>query len=357
MGVAAAWNPANVVLETSDRSFSEIVHKWAAANGVTVSHADDGERMYDDIVVLSNDPELIERAFTRLANGGTFAVVSSEPISRMTQLDIGRIHYDHLALMGTTSSDISAAYAPIRTDVKAGGRMWAIGAAGPMGQMHVQRGLELEGHPVLLLASDLVSTRLGALEDKFGEGARARGIDLVMLSRDDFPDQASFDAKIAEVADGKGYDDIVVLAPATAAVEGAYKHVADNAMMNIFAGLPRGTMCKFDLNLVTARGVRFTGTSGSSIGDLRQMLALTESHELVTNRSVAAVAGLEGLPDGLRSVMDGRFAGKIVIYPNIDLPLTPLEELAEKLPDVAAKLAPDGSWTNAAEQELLRELL
>jgi hypothetical protein len=36
-----------------------------------------------------------------------------------------------------------------------------------------------------------------------------------------------------------------------------------------------------------------------------------------------------------------------------DLPLTPLTDLAKKLPTVAAKLD-KGQWTLAAEQELLR---
>ncbi len=358
LGGAAAWRPRAVVMEATDPAFQRTVRDWATDAGVTVGDADQGERMYDDIVVLSNDADLIERAFARLANGGTFAIVTDKPIERKVQLDIGRIHYDKLALMGTTASDISAAYTPIRTDIKAGGRMWALGAGGPMGQMHVQRGLELEGHPNLLLASDLVPERLETLMKKLGGGARERGIELEILWRKAFDDQASMDAEISRLAQGQGYDDIVVLAPSTAAVEGAYMHLADDAVMNIFAGLPRGTMCGFDVNLVTQRGVRFTGMSGSSISDLRQMLALTESHELATNRSVAAVAGLEGFPDGLRAVIDGRFAGKVVIYPNIgSLPLTPVDELADKLPTVAAKLAPDGSWTNAAEEELLRELL
>ena len=358
LGKAQAWRPRALVMETTDPTFNRTLREWAGDAGVTVGDADQGERMYDDIVVLSNDPDLIERAFKRLANGGTFAIVTDKPIERRVQLDIGRIHYDNLALMGTTSSEIGAAYTPIRTDVKAGGRMLAIGAAGPMGQMHVQRGLELQDHPVQLVASDLVSNRLGALSEKFGATAQEQGIELVTLARDTFPDQASMDAALRNATGGEGFDDIVVLAPATVAVEGAYQHLAENAVMNIFAGLPRGTMCGFDANLVTQRGVRFTGTSGSSIGDLREMLALTESHELATNRSVAAVAGLEGFKDGLRAVIDGRFAGKVVIYPNIgSLPLTPIEELGETLPGVAAKLAADGSWTNAAEAELLRELL
>ncbi|MEZ4612249.1 MAG: hypothetical protein R2838_18715 [Caldilineaceae bacterium] len=70
---------------------------------------------------------------------------------------------------------------------------------------------------------------------------------------------------------------------------------------------------------------------------------------------MAAVAGLEGVPDGLRAVADGRFAGKVVIYPHIkQLPLTPLEDLADVYPTVYAKLKDGQTWTNEAEEELLR---
>ena len=51
--------------------------------------------------------------------------------------------------------------------------------------------------------------------------------------------------------------------------------------------------------------------------------------------------------------MDGRFPGKIVIFPALrDLPLTPLAELATKEPEVGSGLDADGSWTIAAEAAL-----
>ncbi len=118
-------------------------------------------------------------------------------------------------------------------------------------------------------------------------------------------------------------------------------------------------MAMFDINAVVQRGVRFTGTSGSSIEDLQRMLFLTETHALATNRSVAAVAGLEGVLDGMRAVIEGRFPGKVVIFPNLSkpLPLTAVEELAQTLPTVFAKLDDAGNWTHEAEEELLEQLL
>lgn len=358
LGEAANWRPKSVVVEAGETALADAVRSWAGRSGVEVVASDDGTREYDDIVVLGNDPDLIEAAFKRLAKGGTFAIVSSEPVARWVQLDIGRIHYDGLALVGTNQREISAAYKPIRTELKAGGRMWALGAGGPMGHMHVQRAIEMEGHPQQMVVSNLHLSRIQALAQKFHESAEAADIEFIPLSLEMFADQQSMDKHLRALTNNEGFDDVVVMAPSTSAVEAAMIHYAEDAVMNIFAGLPRGTMCGFDVNHTIARGVRYTGTSGSSIDDLRGMLHLTESHELATNRSVAAVAGLEGLPEGLRSVADGKFAGKVVIYPHVHgLPLTPIERLGERLPKVAARLAEDGSWTNEAEEELLRELL
>ena len=43
----------------------------------------------------------------------------------------------------------------------------------------------------------------------------------------------------------------------------------------------------------------------------------------------------------------------MLIFPQIhDLPLMGLDELEEKLPDVAAKLGPGGTWNDEAEKAL-----
>lgn len=354
LGAATQWTPRAVVLDVRDAAFADAVRGWAAAANVDVI-ADDGAMQFDDIVILGNAPDLIERAFARLAKGGIFNVVTATPVPRPVSLDIGRMHYDHLMTVGTTGADVSAAYTPVRTQLQASGRAWILGAAGPMGQMHVQRALEMDGRPGLMVATNLHRDRMEATEEKLAGLVRSTGANLVYFSEQSFADRSAFDAELRAITQGHGFDDIVVIAASTKAVEAAMPHAADHAVVNVFAGLPRGTQAMFDLNDIIARGVRYTGTSGSSIEDLRHMLDLTESHALSTNGAVAAVAGLEGVPDGLRAVAEGRFAGKVVIYPHIKhLPLTPLEELAADYPTVYAKLKDGQTWTNEAEAELLR---
>ncbi|MFQ6057533.1 MAG: alcohol dehydrogenase, partial [Anaerolineae bacterium] len=129
-------------------------------------------------------------------------------------------------------------------------------------------------------------------------------------------------------------------------------------VMNIFAGLPRGTKAVLDLSSVYTRDVRFIGSSGSRIWHLQRVLDKARAGALAPSRSVAAISGISGAWEGLKAVQEGRFAGKIVVYPQIEnLGLTPLSELKEKLPAVYARLGPGEMWTREAEEELLRELL
>jgi len=359
LGRAEQWRPAKVVLDVRDAAFAETVRTWAQQHAIAVVEGDDGAARYDDIVVLGGDAGLCERAFARLANGGMFNVVLDQPFDRSVSVDIGRMHYDHLYVVGTDGGDLSAAYAPARTQLKEGGVTWVLGAAGPMGQMHFLRALTLPGKPGKIVATNLHAVRMEPVRKQFARQAAAAGVDVIYMSQDQYAGEEEFFAVKLQETGGRGYDDIVIMAPTVAAIEQAATMAADNAVINVFAGLTRGTQARIDLNDVARRGVRYTGTSGSSIADLTHMRDLVESKQLPTNRSVAAVAGLEGVAEGLRSVAEGRFAGKVVIYPNLSkpLPLTPLEELHKVLPAVAARLDEDGMWTPEAEQELLAEML
>jgi threonine dehydrogenase-like Zn-dependent dehydrogenase len=359
LGAAAAWRPSRVVLDVRDEPFAAAVRAWAQQTGVTVTDGDDGATRYDDIVALGHDPDLIERTFGRLANGGVFNVVIDQPLPRNVSVDIGRMHYDHLLVVGTDRRDLSTAYTPVRTQLKPGGVTWILGAAGPMGQMHLLRALSLPGRPAKIVATNLHARRMEPVRRQLARQAAASGVDLVYFSNDEFADDDAFFARKRVETGGRGYDDIAIMAPTVAAIEQASEMTAADAVVNVFAGLTRGTQARIDLNQVAAHGVRYTGASGSSIDDLRAMRDLVESRQLPTNRSVAAIAGMEGVAEGLEAVANGRFAGKVVIYPNLRQPLqlTPLADLATVLPSVYARLDEDGMWTNAAEVELLETML
>jgi L-sorbose 1-phosphate reductase len=66
---------------------------------------------------------------------------------------------------------------------------------------------------------------------------------------------------------------------------------------------------------------------------------------------------LETAAEAIESVIEGKYPGKVVIFPQIhNLPLMGLKELKERLPEVAAKLGDDNMWTNEAEEVLIEKM-
>ena len=341
---AASWGiPATEIDLSAEDAFQQANEK-AGGEGI------------DDIVILGMDADIVEQALAVMAKRGTLNLVATASMSRPVAVDVGRIHYDGLALVGTMETDISRAYDPIRTEIKPGGRAWFLGAAGPMGHMLVQYAIETPAKPALVVPHDMVGWRLAELCTKLEPIAEAKGVEFVALNAEGmaFPD---VHARLDEIAP-QGFDDIVVPAPSPRAVEMTISHIRQDGVINIFAGLPRGTMANLDLSVVYRKNARFTGSSGSGISHMLTMLDKAEKGELEPQQVMAAIASLEGAKDGLESVANARFAGKVVIYPQIkSLPLTPLSELEEHLPKVAALLGKGHTWTKAAEDELLGQLL
>ncbi len=311
---------------------------------------------FDDILLLGNvAPEIIEGVATTLADHSVLNLISGHEISRKVSLDIGRIHYNWHYYLGTNSDQPADAYQESRTaDLLPGGLAWFIGAGGPMGQMHVQRAVMHKQPPKLIVATDVDVIRLQSVADRYGKIADERGIELVTLNPKELGDE-KFNAELKRLSKGRGFDDIVSMVPVAALIEHAADYLAAGAWFNIFAGVARGTMASLDLNQIIRKRVRFLGSSGSSLSDMRETLARVESDELSTNASLAAIGGMSAAAEGLKAVKEGWYPGKTLIFPLIhDLPLTPLPELKEKLPSVFAKLKDGQFWTAEAEDELLR---
>jgi threonine dehydrogenase-like Zn-dependent dehydrogenase len=316
-------------------------------------------RGFDDILLLGSvEPDVIEAIAPALANHGIMNFVRETPVARKLRLDIGRIHYNWHHYVGTDTGDPADAYRESRTsDLLAGGVAWFIGAGGPMGQMHVQRAVQHANPPRRIVATDVDGARLQSVVDRFGAMAKERGIDLVAINPKTLT-PAQFDARLRELADGGGFSDIVSMVPVAALIEHAAAFLDEGGWFNIFAGVARGTMASIDVNPIIWSRVRFLGSSGSSLADMRETLRRVESDELSTNASLAAIGGMAAAKEGLQAVKEGWYPGKTLIFPRIrDLALTPLPELKEKYPTVYSKMQDGQFWTQEAEEELLRLLL
>jgi threonine dehydrogenase-like Zn-dependent dehydrogenase len=217
--------------------------------------------------------------------------------------------------------------------------------------MHVQRAIQLEGGPSVVVSTDISDSRLEDMVDSFGPEAEARAVELVTLN----PLNKAAYAKGMARFQGSGFDDIVVLAPVPSVISEASTYLAPGGVMNVFAGVLRGTMAQIDLSRVYLDGIRVIGHTASSIDDLKLMLFQAENNLLAPNRSVAAIGSLDAAREGLVALQDAVYPGKVVIYPHIrSMPITAVPALAEEMPAVYARLANGREWTVEAENEFLR---
>jgi threonine dehydrogenase-like Zn-dependent dehydrogenase len=359
-GFDQASHPARLLLTNIPDDFASWLEERAAAMGVEVLRAEDLAAPpitpVDDIVLLGADADVVEQVSPHLADFGVVALIAEDEMARKIAVDVGRVHYNRWVYVGGRDPDIARAYrdVPVRSSLRPEGRAWFVGAGGPMGRMHVQRALQAHESPRTIMCTDVSDTRLADLCTSFGAEAEANGIELICvnpLNKDEY--QATMARFRSE-----GFDDIIVLAPIPPVIADAATHLAAKGVMNIFAGVARGTMADLDLSDAYRKDVRVIGHSASTIDDLRLMLNQAEQGQLSPNRSVAAVGSLSAARDGLQAVQDTTFPGKVVIYPNIrDMPLTAITELKDTLPSVYAKLRDGREWTVEAEQEFLRQML
>jgi threonine dehydrogenase-like Zn-dependent dehydrogenase len=233
-----------------------------------------------------------------------------------------------------------------------------IGAGGPMGQMHVKLAMEQENAPKTIIATDIDDQRVETLKDKFESLARERGISFHILNPNNFADPSQFRSHVLELNNGGLFDYVVCLAAIPPVIEDAATYLGDRAVLNIFAGVSKGTIVKLDVKEVATKSVRFIGSSGSSLDDMEFTLRKLERGELDTNSSVAGIAGMNDVWKGIDSVRTGSFAGKIVIYPHIrNLDLVTVEELKKRFSSIVPLLAKGDGWTREAEEAFLEEAL
>ncbi len=312
---------------------------------------------FDDIVILDpRSAEMVGEAAKLIARRGTFNLVGREPLDGPVQIDVGRIHYDYTAYVGNPGPDIAASYGEARNrcELRSGGAAVFVGAAGPMGQMHVQRAIELPDGPALIIATDINPKRLATLEASFVPLAEERGKRLIPFN----PAEAaeSLEDLVMRETDGRGADDVVVCVPVAPLMASSAQVMAPDGMLVLFAGVPNGTLAPLNMSVVYQHNAQYTGTSGSTLDDQRRVIQKTLAGELSPNRSVAAIGGMEAAQESVRAMMEGDYPGKIVVFPQITgVPLTGVAELEESFPHVAERLGPGGIWTYEAERALIEE--
>ncbi len=309
---------------------------------------------FDDIVML--DPRAaatVGAVATHIARRGTLNLVGQTALDGLVDTDVGRLHYDYTAYLGGQGPDIATSYGEARNrcDLRPRGTTVFVGAGGPMGLMHVQRAIQQPDGPSKIVATEMSDERLTSLVDRLAHLAESNDCELLTFNSQT-ADQSLHDF-VMGITDNQGADDVVVSVPISAVMAEGDTLMNPDGMLVFFAGVPNGTLAPLNLSAVYLNNAQYTGTSGLTIHDQQQVVDLANQGDLSPGSIVGAVGGMRAAKDGLQALVDGSYSGKVLIFPQIhDLPLMGLDELKEKLPDVAEKLAPGDTWNDEAERAL-----
>jgi threonine dehydrogenase-like Zn-dependent dehydrogenase len=242
--------------------------------------------------------------------------------------------------------------------IRKGGNMTILAGCGPMGLGAIDYALHQDHKPGLLVVTDIDENRLTRAARLFPpEHAEKENVRLIYVNTGTMNNPAGY---LRDLTDGKGFDDVLVLAPVKPVVEQADAILGFGGCMNFFAG-PSNTEFKADVNFYNIH-YAFThimGTSGGNTDDMLESLKLMSEGKINPAIMITHIGGLDSVIDTTMNLPNIP-GGKKLIYTNISMPLVSLENLDKlgktnplfkKLHEIVSKN--DFIWSLEAEEYLL----
>ncbi|CAH0536043.1 zinc-binding dehydrogenase [Vibrio marisflavi] len=242
--------------------------------------------------------------------------------------------------------------------IKEGGSLALLACAGPMGIGAIDYAINGPVRPKRIVVTDIDEDRLARAESLIPRSkAEDNGIELHYVNTAELSDPVSH---LVGLNDGRGYDDVMVYAAVAEVLEQADDLLGNDGCLNFFAG-PTDKNFKVPFNFfnVHYEATHIVGTSGGSTGDMIESIELSEANKINPSYMITHVGGIEAAPHTILNQLEIP-GGKKLIYPHINLPLTPITEF-KKLADVDPFFieldemlqASNYVWNESAERALL----
>ncbi|GLC30400.1 zinc-binding dehydrogenase [Clostridium omnivorum] len=239
-----------------------------------------------------------------------------------------------------------------------GGKMALLAATGPMGLGAIEYIINCDRRPSLLVVTDIDEKRIAKAKAIFSkEKAAERGVELIFVNTKDIEDVPEY---LMRLSGGTGFDDVYAYAPVRSVVEQADKILGRDGCLNFFAG-PTDTKFSGELNYYNVHyaSTHVIGTTGGNTDDLKECLKMTEAGLINPAVMVTHIGGLDSAAEATLNLpkLPG---GKKLIYTNIDMELTAIDEFEEKgktdplfaeLDEIVKRN--NGLWCAEAEKYLL----
>ncbi|MEG0585941.1 MAG: zinc-binding dehydrogenase [Christensenellaceae bacterium] len=236
------------------------------------------------------------------------------------------------------------------------GKMAILAGVGPMGLGTIDFALHCDRRPKLLVVTDIDQVRIDRAKSIFSEEYAAKiGIELhyVNTSQKD-------EAYVIGLTGGTGFDDVFVLAPVKPVVEMGDRLLGTDGCLNFFAGPTNPQFAaEFNFYNVHYSSTHICGNTGGNTDDMREALAMMSAGKINPSVMITHVGGLNCVAEVTLALHDIP-GGKKLIYNQIDLPLTAIDDFEElgKTNPMFAQLAEivkksKGLWSAEAEKFLL----
>ena len=241
---------------------------------------------------------------------------------------------------------------------KKDGNVIILGGCGPMGLGAVSYGIRFGNTPKRIVVTDINDARIARAKEVISPVlAASYGVELQYVNTADMADPWQ---ALMDITEGHGYDDVFVYAPVRAVAELGNRLLAFDGCMNFFSG-PQDKNFSATVNLYDCHytSTHIMGTTGGNNDDLIEANRLAAEGVIQPAVMVTHVGGIDAVAETTLNLpkIPG---GKKLIYTQIDMPLTAIEDFAklgEKEPffldlDRCCR-AHNGLWNGEAEKMLL----
>lgn len=309
------------------------------------------KQKFDSIIVLGNPiAEDMTYLTGLLKKNSIFCWLPQTSPPRFVDMDIANVHYGNISFIGAVDRRLSSAFnkKKYRYDYKPQGTLLISGGGGAMGRIHVMRALQHEAPPSRIIVTGRNLERLKSLNNTLGTLAKQKNIELITVS---FKDK-NYKDRADSIIEKYSVSDIVICAPGVEPVEEIMKYLSEDGMLVLFSGTRYGSFAKLPLGLVATSNFNITASSGSSTDDQLDVIKKINSGLLNPDINVAAIGGINNGKKAVQAVLNGKYPGKVIIYPFLEnLPLTDLED-AKTLNKEIYNLVQKEGWSRKAEKLL-----
>jgi threonine dehydrogenase-like Zn-dependent dehydrogenase len=239
-----------------------------------------------------------------------------------------------------------------------GGNMALLGATGPMGLGAIDYAVHGPRKPKFLVATGRDDEKIKRTSQIVTvEEAERNGVKLKYVNTRNIKNVEKY---LIDLKDGKGYDDVFVFAPDKALVNQADEILARGGCLNFFAG-PTDPAFSVEINFYNVHydSTHVVGTSGGNTEDMIEAIELMREGSINPTVMITHIGGLSSVVKTTLNLPKIP-KGKKLIYTNIELELTALEDFKEKGEEdpLFAELAEiverdNGLWCLKAEKHLL----